>query len=138
MKFNKLVPELAVADIKKSLLFYLKVIGFKIEFQRKKEKFAFLSYQGSQLMLIQDNGDWITAPPVFPRGRGVNFEIETNEIEALIARLQKKKIKLFRELKESSYTVTNNRVEIVSEFLVQDPDGYLLRFQQVVKKKNKK
>lgn len=44
MKFNKLVPELTVSNAKKSVTFYVKVFGFKIEFERKEE-FVFLSYQ---------------------------------------------------------------------------------------------
>jgi predicted enzyme related to lactoylglutathione lyase len=89
MKFNKLVPELTVIDINRSLQFYTRVIPFKKEFERQGEKFAFLSYQGSQLMLIQDYGDWVTAQPEYPRGRGINLEMETNEIDVLMKRIKK-------------------------------------------------
>jgi len=34
MKFNKLIPELSVSDFKKSIDFYTKIIGFKMEYQR--------------------------------------------------------------------------------------------------------
>lgn len=51
---NPLIPELIVSDLQRSLDFYCQVLGFKIEYQRPEDKFAFLSYHGSQLMLEQD------------------------------------------------------------------------------------
>ena len=56
MEFNKLVPELSVSNIGKSLEFYTNVLGFKVEYERKESKFAFLSYKGSQLMIEEING----------------------------------------------------------------------------------
>lgn len=43
MKFNALVPELSVTDIEKSKSFYTKLLGFQLEYERKNDKFAFLS-----------------------------------------------------------------------------------------------
>lgn len=133
MRFNKIVPELAVTNITESIAFYVKVLGFKIEFERQEDKFAFLSYQGSKVMLVEDSGDWITAVPEYPRGRGINFEIETNELADIVKRLRRKKVNLFRDPKQNEYRVGKLRVEVVTELLVQDPDGYLLRFQQTAK-----
>lgn len=133
MRFNKIVPELAVTNITESIAFYVKVLGFKSEFERQEDKFAFLSYQGSQVMLVEDSGDWITAVPEYPRGRGINFEIETNELADIVKRLRRKKVNLFRDPKQNEYQVGKLRVEVVTELLVQDPDGYLLRFQQTAK-----
>lgn len=53
MKFNKLIPELAVADLGRSLEFYAKVLGFKVEYTRDESGFAFLSLQGNQIMIEQ-------------------------------------------------------------------------------------
>ncbi len=55
MRFNKLVPELAVTNITESIDFYVKVLRFNLEFERQEDKFAFLSYQGCQLMLVVDS-----------------------------------------------------------------------------------
>jgi catechol 2,3-dioxygenase-like lactoylglutathione lyase family enzyme len=68
MKFNALVPELSVSDINKSLGFYVDVLGFKIEYQRMENKFAFLSYGDAQLMIEQVNGNWNVAPLERPFG----------------------------------------------------------------------
>jgi catechol 2,3-dioxygenase-like lactoylglutathione lyase family enzyme len=131
MKFNKLIPELSVADIETSLDFYVGILGFTIEFERPQDKFAFLSYQGSQIMLEQNGDGWITGEILYPRGRGINFEIETDDLNSLIGALLKKNVSFFKEPRENHYQ-TNSKTEIVREFLIQDPDGYLLRFQQVL------
>ena len=59
--------------------------------------------------------------------RGINFQIKVNKIEPLIEKLKKNKVELFLEPEEKWYRkgkkLLGNR-----QFLVQDPDGYLLRF----------
>ncbi len=57
MKYNHLIPELSVADFNKSLNFYTQILGFKVEYDRLESNFAFLSFQGSQLMIDQGNDD---------------------------------------------------------------------------------
>lgn len=57
MDFNNLIPELSVFDILQTKKFY-KELGFKIEYERQKEKFIFMSFQDSQFMFeqIHDEG----------------------------------------------------------------------------------
>lgn len=129
MIFNKLIPELSVTDIKESLPFYTEVIGFKVEYSRPEEKFYFLSIDGAQLMVEEVNNHWWTGELERPFGRGLNFQIEVGDVSAIIGRLEEAGIALFRPLKESWYR--GDGVEFGQlEFLVQDPDGYLLRFIQ--------
>ena len=129
MIFNKLIPELSVTDIQKSLPFYTEVIGFKVEYSRPEEKFYFLSIEGAQLMVEEINNHWWTGELERPFGRGLNLEIEVDDVSAIIGRLEEEGIALFRPLKESWYR--GDGVEFGQlEFLVQDPDGYLLRFVQ--------
>jgi len=129
MKFNKLIPELSVSDIEKSKHFYINILGFKLEYARKEDKFAFLSYNGAQLMIEQINDNWNVGALEYPFGRGINFQIETNEIEEISKRLKENNIKIYKDIFESRY-VANTEVFVEKELLVQDPDGYLLRFQQ--------
>jgi len=49
MRFNNILPELYVIDFQKSLHFYTKLLGFKLEYQRTNPLFAFLSYQGKSI-----------------------------------------------------------------------------------------
>lgn len=49
MNFNKLIPELSVSNLNNSLSFY-KQIGFKIEYERPENKFAFISLNKIQII----------------------------------------------------------------------------------------
>lgn len=130
MKFNTLIPELSVTDIEKSKWFYIEVLGFKIEYERIGDKFVFVSLEEkTQIMLEEINGHWDTGELKHPFGRGINFQIEIEDIQSIIARLNKQNIPFFREPTISEYT-GNDTTFIQKEFLVQDPDGYLLRFSQ--------
>ena len=74
MKFLPLLPELYVADFKKSLHFYVDILGFKVEYQRQNSNFAFLSYQGSQLMIQELRAREKEIEKLeHPFGRGINF-----------------------------------------------------------------
>lgn len=129
MKFNELIPELAVSNAKKSIQFYTQVIGFSIKYQRKEEGFAFLQLGKSQLMLdeIGKGRTWQTGAFALPLGRGINLQIRVKKIIPILKRLKQNHIKLFLEPEEKWYrrgkVKAGNR-----QFLVQDPDGYLLRF----------
>jgi catechol 2,3-dioxygenase-like lactoylglutathione lyase family enzyme len=50
---SKLVPELMVTDIHKSLHFWTSLIGFNIAYERPEVGFAYLDQSGVQLMLEQ-------------------------------------------------------------------------------------
>lgn len=131
MKFNKLIPELTVSNLEKSLAFYT-ALGFKVEYERPEDRFAFLSFQGSQLMLeevkkVKD--PWRLSSLEFPFGRGINFQIEVEDLAPLLKALKENKVKLFLGPKESWYRQGNRKLG-QKEFLVLDPDGYLLRFAQ--------
>ena len=129
MKFNKLIPELSVSNFEKSLKFYTEIIGFKIEYTRDESKFAMLSLQGSQLMIEKINNHWSTGKLEQPFGRGINFQIEVDKIKPILENLKKKDYRIFVEPKENWYR-QDNQLLGNKEFLVQDPDGYLLRFAE--------
>ena len=127
MDFNNLIPELSVFDILQTKNFY-EELGFKIEYERQKEKFIFMSFQDSQFMFeqIHDEG-WNTGELTYPLGRGVNFSIAVDDIENLYTLVKSKKLEIYKKLTKSVYLV-NGIEEIQMEFLIQDPNGYLLRF----------
>lgn len=127
MKFNSLIPELSVSDIEATRHFYLDVLQFTLEYERPEELFLFISCEGNQLMLEQENGHWSTGPLEHPYGRGINFEMTVSDVEGLYQRVLDAGITPFRELSVSRYE-TGTEVLTQKQFLVQDPDGYLLRF----------
>lgn len=134
MEHNHLKPELYVSDFEKSLNFYTKIVGFTIEYQRDNPLFAFLSYQGSQLMIQEQEEEWQTGPLVYPYGRGVNFQIKTDSLQQLLDDLNKNNYPLRDDPKENWYRA-NAVLRGVKEFNVMDPDGYLLRFSQDIGQK---
>lgn len=127
MDFNKMIPELSVFDIERTKRFY-NDLGFKIEYERPEEKFVFMSFQDSQFMFeqIHDNG-WNIGELIYPLGRGINFSIAVDDIEELYKLVKTLNLEIYRELNRSIYQV-NGTEETQSEFLIQDPNGYLLRF----------
>ena len=127
MKFNALIPELTVSDIKVTKDFYVNILGFKIEYERPENNFAFLSLEGNQIMFDQENGNWDVGVLEYPFGRGVNFEMTVSDVDKLYAKIIDKGVIPFQTIKESSYR-SNDKYIVQKEFLVQDPDGYLLRF----------
>lgn len=127
MRFNSLIPELTVDDIEKTKDFYINKLGFKIEYERPENKFVFMSLYGNQIMFEQDNGHWSVGELVHPYGRGINFEMAVPNAAAMYQKITDLGIKPFRELMESRYR-EGGKFIVQHEFLIQDPDGYLLRF----------
>jgi catechol 2,3-dioxygenase-like lactoylglutathione lyase family enzyme len=129
MHAPKLVPELACSDIERSLAFYTKVLGFAVVYARPEECFAYLDRGGAQLMLDQmDVGrTWSAAELEHPYGRGVNLQIEVPDVDGLYEVVQAAAAVIFLAIEDKWYrrddVLVGNR-----QFIVQDPDGYLLRF----------
>jgi catechol 2,3-dioxygenase-like lactoylglutathione lyase family enzyme len=135
--WNPMVPELSVSNFAKSLNFYCEVLGFKVRSQRKSPDFVYLELEQVQIMLEQIHAHaWVTGSLDAPFGRGVNFQIELTDIAPVYARLKAADIELFKEQKDTWYDVGDS-LSGQREFLVQDPDGYLLRFSQYLGEKAK-
>lgn len=126
MKFNSLIPELSVTDIEKSKEFYLN-LGFKIMYERKEDKFCFLYLEDNQIMIEEINNNWNVGEMKYPFGNGINISMTVSDIDSFYERIISKRIVLFRKIKTSKYRVDDIIYED-KEFLLQDPDGYLLRF----------
>ena len=138
MKSNPLKPELYVSNFAKSLDFYTNILGFTLEYQRENPLFAFLSYQGSNIMIQEidpnEADEYITGKFEYPFGRGINFQIDTNDVEKLSNSLKSHNYLVRRDVEDSWYKV-DNMLHGCRQILVQDPDGYLLRFSQSIGKK---
>ena len=130
INWNKNIPEFSVTNLENSLNFY-KTAGFKIEYNRPENKFAFISFGNIQFMLqeLSDNDKWNIGELKYPFGNGINFQLEIENVD-----------KIYNNLKNSNYTITfdleknwyrqDDKILGNREFLIQDPDGYLLRFMQ--------
>ena len=132
MKFNKLIPELTVSDINTTKKFYTEVLGFKIEYERINDKFAFLSLGEAQLMIEQINDNWTVGELKYPFGNGINLQIEIDNLDSFVKKVKSKNIILFKDI-FTSYYQCDNVCYMEKEVLILDPDGYLLRFSETQK-----
>ena len=125
----RLVPELLVTNIESSLHFWHDLCGFSVAFDRLYEGFTYLDLDGAQVMLEERgrNRNWITGLMEVPFGRGINFQISVRTIDPIVAGLAASDWPLFMEPEEKWYK-TGSIETGVRQFLVQDPDGYLIRF----------
>mgnify|MGYP000954580589 FL=1 len=128
-----LVPELAVTDYEASKRFWCDLIGFSLRYERPEEGFGYLVLDSAHLMLDQINQGrtWATGTLEAPLGRGINLEIQVAPLDAAWERLTQAQWPIFVEPEEKWYRAGD--VEIgVRQFLIQDPDGYLVRLQQEI------
>lgn len=129
MQRNKLVPELMVTDLNASLEFWVSWVGFTVAYQRLEEGFAYLDLNDAQVMLEQIDpraNQWQTAALDLPLGRGMNLQIDVAAVGPLIERLDAVAYPVFKPCEDVWYRA--GEVEVGQrEFLVQDPDGYLVR-----------
>jgi catechol 2,3-dioxygenase-like lactoylglutathione lyase family enzyme len=129
-----LIPELDVVDLDRSLAAYVGVFGFSIHLQRPEERFAYLIREKAHLMLEEAAGPgrrFRTAPLDYPLGRGINLQIAVTNVDELYARVEHSGLSIHIPLEERWYrhelSEVGNR-----QFVVIDPDGYLLRFVRVL------
>jgi len=129
MQRNNLVPELMVTDLNRSLEFWVGCLGFTVAYQRQEDGFAYLDLDGAQVMLEQVDphaNQWLTGALERPFGRGMNLQIDVVAVHPVIQRLERAAQPVFKASKDVWYRA--GEVEVGQrEFLVQDPDGYLVR-----------
>jgi predicted enzyme related to lactoylglutathione lyase len=136
-----LVPELDVADLAASLRFYGEVLEFRTLFERPAERFAYLERDGVELMIQEAAGPgrrFRTAPLEFPCGRGVNFQLRVDDVDAVQTRAVAAGADIVAPMEERWYRVdvaerggrwqTTGPTEAGNrQFVLADPDGYLWR-----------
>lgn len=126
-----LVPELDVTDLERSLRFYRDVCGFEVAYERPDEGFACMRRGfGVELMLQSAEGlgrRFRTAPLEPPFGRGMNLQIEIDAVDGLYERVIEADALVVLDLEERWHE-TDYGSAGSWQFVVADPDGYLLRF----------
>jgi catechol 2,3-dioxygenase-like lactoylglutathione lyase family enzyme len=131
--FAPLVPELLVEELTASLRFWCGLCGFAVAYARPEDGFAYLQREGGAQVMLEEAGlpgrRWVTAPLERPYGRGLNFQVAIANCAPVLAALVAAGWPLYLEPEEKWYRVGAQEAG-VRQFLVQDPDGYLIRFQQ--------
>ncbi|MEA2391692.1 MAG: hypothetical protein QOK31_1801 [Solirubrobacteraceae bacterium] len=127
----KLVPELDVTDLGASLRFYVHVCGFVVRYERPEERFACLDLHGAAVMFQELGGHgrrFVTAPLERPFGRGVSFQVEVSDVLAMCDRLVGAGCPIVVPLEDRWYRTSDGAYAGNRQFVVADPDGYLMRF----------
>lgn len=130
---NALVPEFSVSDWRASRRFYCDILGFTCVYERPEEGFCYLKLGEAELMIDQigagrtfDDGH---SPDRYPFGKGLNVQIRVTAVAPLLESLKRHGIELFLPVEERWYrnglNESGNR-----QFVVADPDGYLLRLYE--------
>ncbi len=118
-----------------SLAFWRDLLGFRVLYDRPEQGFAAIEREGIEFMLEEyETGPsercWETGPREKPYGRGINFEMTVSDIAALLERLARAHWPIFFGPEKRWYRIGAAEETGVRQFLVQDPDGYLLRLSQ--------
>jgi hypothetical protein len=77
--------------------------------------------------IITKSRSWQVGQMERPFGRGMHLQIEVQDVHHLYQRFKKAEYQIFFDLEEKWYRANDKEIGH-KQFLVQDPDGYLLRF----------
>jgi catechol 2,3-dioxygenase-like lactoylglutathione lyase family enzyme len=128
--FAAMAIELIVSNYDKSLAFWTGPMGFKVCYTRPAMKFAYLEHpDGAQMMFYERDGDWETGEFEVPLGRGAILQIDVSDVIAIHTAIVAANISRYVELREK-WRNWGDREGGQREFLVQDPDGYLVMVKQ--------
>ena len=77
------------------------------------------------MMMYARDGDWETGPVERPFGRGVVFQVNVRDVGAVARAVTAAGVPFYVETRER-WRHWGDRMGGQREFLVQDPDGYLV------------
>lgn len=126
----RMVSELHVNDLDRSLAFWCGIVGFAIAYQRPAERFVYLERpDGAQIMLCQRHGRFETGPMQAPLGQGALFQVYVDDLAPILDAITVANWPIHLGPREI-WRRTGDAESGVREVFVQDPDGYLLMVAQ--------
>lgn len=136
-EINPLVPELWCSDFDASMKFYTTSLGFGVAQQRGNDPHAYLALHGAQIMIAHWKLDgnwvpWLAEDMAQPFGRGMNLQFIVPDVDDLYERVLSRGIKPLVEIYEDEIWKTDC-MDTRRQFLISDPDGYVVRFAQSLK-----
>jgi catechol 2,3-dioxygenase-like lactoylglutathione lyase family enzyme len=122
--------EIMVTDFDRSCSFWTGVLQFEVAYLRPAQKFAYLQHaDGAQMMLYQRDGDWETGGMEVPFGRGAVIQIAVADVDVLAVHVAAQGVPFYVAPREK-WRDWGDRMGGQREFLLQDPDGYLVMVLQ--------
>jgi catechol 2,3-dioxygenase-like lactoylglutathione lyase family enzyme len=133
--FAAIAIELIVRNFDRSLAFWAGPMGFRVCYARPAQNFAYLErLDGAQMMFYERDGDWETGTFEAPLGRGAILQVDVTDVDEIHAAVKAAGLPLYVELREK-WRDWGDRLGGQREFLVQDPDGYLVMVKQRIGEK---
>ena len=120
-----LVPELAVTDLARSLAFWRDLVGFEILYDRPEDGFAYLGRDRHD----PTGRNWLNGPFRTPLGNGINLQVAVAAVAPILDRLERAGWPLVMAVEDKWYRRGDREVG-QRQFVVADPDGYVLRLAQ--------
>jgi catechol 2,3-dioxygenase-like lactoylglutathione lyase family enzyme len=120
------MAEMMVNDYPTSLRFWTGALGFSVAYERPEQRLACLQHpDGAQVMIYQRDGDWETGPMEPPFGRGMVIQLYVADAAEVARQVEAYGAPFYVALREK-WRDWGDRLGGQREFLVQDPDGYLV------------
>ena len=131
-RWAPMIPELIVFNYDRTLHFWRDLLGFAVQFDRPSEKLAMLEHpDGAQVMFFEREGSWETGPFEPPLGRGVVIQVFVTNVDAVAKQITNAGLPFFVAPFEK-WRDWGDRLGGQREFLVLDPDGYLVKVAQML------
>lgn len=125
-----LMAEMMVDDYPTSLAFWTGPMGFDVAFTRPAQKLACLTRpEGAQIMIYERDGNWETGPMQPPFGRGMVVQVYVADVDAMAQEMIAAGLSFYVAPREK-WRDWGDCMGGQREFLVQDPDGYLVMVVQ--------
>ncbi len=134
-----LVPEFYVSDLEVSLPFYRDILGFEVVYSRAEDRFVYIRREGADLMLEEPRSDgrtFLAGRLMKPYGVGMHLQIGVSDAASLHADCVAAGLEIHLPLEERWYRRDDDEAGQL-QFLIADPDGYLLRFAQDISSSHK-
>jgi catechol 2,3-dioxygenase-like lactoylglutathione lyase family enzyme len=125
-----LIAEFMVSDFDATRAFWTGPMGFSPAFERPAQRLACVTRpEGAQVMFYERDGDWETGPMDQPFGRGAVTQVFVADVAQVHAAFVAQGHPFYVDLREK-WRDWGDRLGGQREFLVQDPDGYLIMVAQ--------
>lgn len=109
--------------------------GFRIAYSHPDQDFVDLEHpDGAQIMMYPRDGNWGVGAMERPFGRGVVFQVNVSDVGAMVRAVIGAGLPFCVQPRER-WRHWGDRLGGRHEFLVQDPDGYLVMVAQRIGEK---
>lgn len=121
-RFNHLNPQFLVSDLEAAAAFYQDKLGFDVEFTLGEPPFFAAVIRSGIIIYLKQVGQPEPSRRFKAEGKHYDVYIFTDDAEALHREYAENGVTILEPLENTDYGTT--------EFLIEDNDGYLIRFGQ--------